>query len=87
LEVKSGSQTYEVIANIRREGGRIVLDGAHIEGSGAGQFGTGMLREIREAVRQFGQEQGASEVVVNPGIRTSGANPGRAMRSFNVRVE
>lgn len=87
LEITSGGKTYEVIANVQRDGGRLVLDGAHIEGSGAEQFGAGMLREIRDAARQFAEEQGATEVTVNPGIRTSGANPGRAMRSFTVRVE
>jgi hypothetical protein len=86
LEVRTARGAYEVIANLRREGTTIILDRAHIEGSGAGQFGPALLRELRDAARQFGREQGASRVIVNPGVRTSGANPGRAMRSFHVEV-
>ncbi len=37
-----------------------------------------MLKEIRDAAKQFGREQGAKGVVIQGGARTSGANPGRA---------
>jgi len=83
VEVKAAQGAYEVMANVRREGTTLILDAAHIEGSGAGQFGPGMIRELREAARQFGREQGATEVVVNPGARTSGMTQ---MRSFRVVV-
>ena len=86
IEVKTARGVYEVLANVRRNGGTIILDKAHIQGSGAGQFGPGMIRELREAARQFGRESGATRVIVNPAIRSSGANPGRAMRSFEVEV-
>jgi len=84
LEVKTAQGTYEVISNITREGDKVVLEGAHIQGSGSGQFGPGLLKELRAAARQFMEQEGVSAVEVRPGVRTSGANPGRAMRPFTV---
>ncbi len=84
LEIKTAQGTDEVVANVTREGDKIVLEGALIQGSGAGQFGPGLLRELRAAARQFMEQEGASAVEVRPAVRTSGANPGRAMRPFTV---
>jgi len=84
LEVKTAQGTYEVIANITREGDKIVLEGAHIQGSGSGQFGPGLRKELPAAAREFMRREGVSAVEVRPGVRTSGANAGRAMRPFTV---
>lgn len=84
LEVRTAHGTYEVIANITREGDKIVLEGAHIQGR-PDEFGSGLIRELRVASQQFLQQEGVSELEVRPAVRTSGANPGRAMRSFTVK--
>jgi hypothetical protein len=84
LEIKTAQGTYEVVANITRDGDKIILEGAHVQGSGSGQFGPGLIRELRGAARQFMEQQGASKLEVRPAVRTSGANPGRAMRPFTV---
>jgi len=87
LEVQGAKGTYEVIANITREGDTIILEGAHMQGSGAGQFGgKELLKEIREAAKQFGKEQGAKEVVIQGGARTSGANPGHVPPPIRIKV-
>lgn len=88
LEVKGAKGTYEVIANISREGDTIIVEDAHMQGSGAGQFGeTQLLNEIREAAKQFGREQGVKEVVIQGGARTSGANPGHIPPPIRIKVQ
>ncbi|MFN7543641.1 MAG: RHS repeat domain-containing protein [Acidobacteriota bacterium] len=88
LEVQGARGTYQVIANISREGDTIILQGAHMQGSGAGQFGgKELLKEIREAAKQFGREQGAKEVVIQGGARTSGANPGHIPPPIRIKVQ
>jgi hypothetical protein len=46
--------------------------------------GPGLLKELRAALRQFMEQQGASALEVRTAVRTSGANPGRAIRPFTV---
>lgn len=59
-----------------------------MQGSGAGQFGgKELVREIREAAKQFGKEQGAKEVIIQGGARTSGANPGHTPPPFRISVQ
>ncbi len=67
------------IAEMIRDGDRLILNGAHIEGAGT-------LKEALNAAKAFGREQGAKEVVIQGGIRTTGANPGHAPRPISIKV-
>jgi len=68
-----------VIAEVMREGDTLFLRGAHIEGQGT-------MREAIQAARAFGQEQGAKRVIIEGGIRTTGANPGHTPRPITVET-
>jgi len=63
----------EVIAEALKVGNTLVLKGAHISGQGT-------LREALEAAKAFGREQGVTRVVIEGGIRSTGANPGHIPR-------
>lgn len=66
-----------VAAEMVRDGDKLVLKGAHIEGSGT-------LKEALSAAKSFGREQGVKEVVIEGGIRTTGANPGHLPRPITI---
>ena len=64
------------MANVRREGGTLILDKAHIAAEGGNSaIGAGIRTELRQAAEQLGREQGATEVIINPGARLGGAGP------------
>ena len=76
IQVKSAKGTYEVMANMRWEGKTLILDRTHIAAEGGvSAIGSGIRTELREAAIQFGKQQGASEVVINPGVRLGGLGP------------
>jgi RHS repeat-associated protein len=85
LQVRTAKGAYEVMANVSREGGTLILDRAHIAAeAGVGAFGAGMRTELREAAIQFGRERGATEVIVKPGVRLGGRG---AVSPIRVKVE
>jgi hypothetical protein len=73
LEVQTAKGTYEVMANMRWEGRKLILDRTHIwtEG-GPGSLGAGLRSELRRAAEQFMKQRGATEIVVNSGKRLGG---------------
>lgn len=79
---RNGSE-ITVITNQSIEGNRLVLNGLHIDGAGAG---TSSIRELRQFARDLGRQQGVDQVVIRGGIRTTGANPGHTPRDIIVRV-
>jgi RHS repeat-associated protein len=66
-----------VMAEVIRDGDRLILRGAHIEGNGT-------LKEALSAAKAFGREQGVKEVVIEGGARTTGANPGHFPRPITI---
>jgi RHS repeat-associated protein len=76
--------TVEVIASMTKEGDQLILRGAHIDGPGPATMG---IRELGGFARQLGQQEGASEVVVEGAARTTGARVGHIPRPFVFKVE
>jgi len=70
------------MANMTKEGDKLVLKGVHV-GEGT-KLTNG---EIREAARELGRQQGVSTVEVRGGVRTGGANAGQAPPPFTVKVK
>lgn len=66
-----------VMAEMVRDGDKLILRGAHIEGSGT-------LKEALSAAKAFGREQGVKQVVIEGGTRTTGANPGHVPRPIII---
>jgi len=66
-----------VITEVVRDGDRMILRGTHIEGEGT-------LKEALSAAKSFGRDQGAKSVVIEGGVRTTGANPGHAPRPITL---
>ena len=74
---KGANGEARVITEMVRDGDKLVLRGTHIEGDGT-------LKEALAAAKSFGREQGAKQVVIEGGVRTTGANPGRAPRPITI---
>ena len=68
-----------VAAEMVRDGDRLILRGAHVEGNGT-------LKEALSAAKSFGREQGVKEVVIEGGVRTTGANPGHLPRPITINT-
>jgi hypothetical protein len=68
-----------VAAEMVRDGDRLILKGAHIEGNGT-------LKEALSAAKSFGREQGVKEVVIQGGVRTTGASPGHLPRPISIKT-
>jgi hypothetical protein len=69
-----------VAAEMVQDGDRLILRGVHIEGDAT-------LKEALSAAKSFGRERGAKEVVIEGGVRTTGAKPGHLPRSITVNTE
>ena len=74
----------EVIASMKREGARIILSGAHIDGPGAGKMG---IRELSAFAKQFGRNENVKEIIIEGAKRTTGARPGHVPRPFTFSVD
>lgn len=83
IRIDGENGPMEVITNLSQNGNQLVLSGLHIQGSGAG---SSSLRELREAAREIGSAYGASEVLIQGGERSSGANPGHTPRDISIKV-
>ncbi|HVA50374.1 MAG TPA: hypothetical protein VNH11_28730 [Pirellulales bacterium] len=82
--VASGASTVTAIAEMELTGDTLTLRGMHVDGAGRGSSSLG---ELREMVRELGRQQGAKEVVILGGMRTTGANPGKLPRPIKIRIE
>lgn len=76
------------VANVVKEGSRVVLKKVHVQGSGANSLGVRELRRLeREFAEEIGRREGVKEVVIEGGARTSGSNPGKIPHSRTYKVE
>jgi RHS repeat-associated protein len=66
-----------VAAEVIRDGERLILRGAHIEGDGT-------LKEALSAAKSFGREQGVKQIIIEGGLRTTGAKPGHLPRPITI---
>ena len=74
----------EMMAEMLKEGERLVLKGAHIQGSGPG---TSSFGELIGMARELGKSEGVKEVVIEGAKRTTGAAVGKIPKPFTVKVE
>src|SRR5436309_2382001 len=82
---KAGILEIEVIANMRRVGETIHLSETHFARNQGGTIGLQQLRECGcDFLRQHGK--GATELVVHPAVRTTGARPGMAPSSITITL-
>ena len=77
------SGTISVFANMERRGTTLYLRKLHIDGAGPGTVGISALRSV---ARDIGRGQGVKTVVIQGGVRTTGARPGRRPRSITIQV-
>jgi hypothetical protein len=75
--------TIEVITEMEKEGSQLIFTGTHIDGPGAGTMG---IRELGEFARQFGRQEGVSEIIVCGALRTTGAKIGHIPRPIRFKV-
>jgi RHS repeat-associated protein len=80
LAIQTAKGEVEVMANVSKNGDKLVLSNVHVSGEGLGPGIT------KQAARELGAQEGVNEVTVQGGQRTSGANPGHTPISFTVRV-
>ncbi|MGH2585926.1 MAG: hypothetical protein ACRDJE_13520 [Dehalococcoidia bacterium] len=83
VRCESDQGTIEVISGLRIGEDTAYLDGLHIDGPGAGRIG---VRELYAMARAIGHQLGVSQLVIQGGVRTTGANPGRMPRPIVLRV-
>jgi RHS repeat-associated protein len=76
LTVDTSKGTVEVISNIAQEGETLTLSGLHITGPGAGTLGIAGINELKQAAAEFGASRGASQVIIQGAVRTTGRNVG-----------
>ena len=59
---------------------RLVMDSVHVDGLGL------TLPRIREVAQVFGEVEDVVEVIIQGGVRTSGARPGSRPTPIRVKV-
>jgi len=70
----------KVIGDVVREGDAVIIRGAHIQGDAT-------LKEVLDAARRYGREQGVKRVIIEGARRTTGANPGHVPKTITVEVK
>jgi len=83
FKIQGQNGELSVVADIVKNGNKLILNGMHIDGPGAG---TSSLGELRDIVRTLGQQYGVDEVIIKGGTRTTGANPGKVPRTIIIKV-
>jgi hypothetical protein len=83
LQAETAHGTIEAIADLRIEGDAAYPDQLHLDGPGAGAVG---VRDLLRLARELGQHLGLKRLVVQGGVRTTGANPGHLPRPINLPV-
>ena len=76
--------TVEVITNVRFDEQTAYLDELHVDGPGAGSMG---VRDLRVLARELARQLQVRRVVIQGGVRTTGARPGRVPRQVTIRIE
>ena len=82
FRLRLGTETLDLMANVRIEGDLLVLSGLHIQGSSANRVGAGKLLALGRWVRM---ELGVDELRIEGGTRATGANPGHSPRPIVFR--
>jgi hypothetical protein len=83
---RSGEVEIEVIANMNRQGNRIILDKAHFTKNAGDKLLPNQLQEFgRDFLRQHGN--GATELVIQGATRTTGAAPGKVPPPITIKLE
>lgn len=77
FEVAGGEARF--VGELVRSGDDLFLRGSHIEGNAT-------LREVYQAARQFGREQGVKRVIIEGGKRTTGKVPGHIPRPLTIET-
>jgi hypothetical protein len=78
----------EIVGNLSRSENRITVDGVHFTKNAGGTLGPKQLQDFgRDFLRQHGN--GATELVINPAPRTSGATAGTgvAPKPITIKLE
>jgi len=83
---RAGNLEIEIIANMRKVGNILHLDGTHFTRNTGGTLRAQQLRGFgRDFLKQHGK--GATELVVHPAVRTSGAKPGVASGPITITLD
>jgi hypothetical protein len=82
---KAGNIEIEIIGNMSRSGNTITLEGVHFTKNAGGALGPKQLQEFgRDFLRQHGH--GATELVIKPAVRTTGATAGTAVAPKPITI-
>jgi hypothetical protein len=79
--IRTESGVVTVMANLIRSADRLIVDQVHVDGQGLS------LSRIRQVAHVFGVVEDVVEVVVQGGVRTSGAHPGSRPTPIKVKVK
>lgn len=82
VEVHTPWGSLDVMAEVTLSERVLRLDGMHIGGNPAKNWGAAALRDIAQGVME---ELDVDEIHIVGGVRTTGANPGRASRPRRLR--
>ena len=87
MNSRDKNTTFSYDANSTRlsvEGDALRLSGLHVDGDRPNKFGS---RDLLRLARELRQSQGARVVVVEGGIRTTGASPGHLPRPIIIKLK
>ena len=76
--------TIEVITNVWLEAQTAYLDELHVDGPGAGSMG---IQDQLALARELGRQLQVRRLVIQGGVRTTGAKPGRVPRPVTILIE
>src|SRR5207249_9884435 len=82
--LRSGVTEIEIIANMRREGDTLILEGLHLA-KNLGEHLT--LSQLTDFAKAFARHQGVKEIRVLGAKRTTGRTSGRIPKPFIIEVE
>ena len=86
LSVNTSKGAVEIISNIAQEGETLTLSQLHIGGQEAGALGRAGINELKDAAAAFGAQRGASQVIIQGGVRTSGKLIGTTPKPIVIKV-
>jgi hypothetical protein len=81
--VKIGEEEIDVMANMVKDGSKLVLNRLHIGGNSAGKIG---VKNLYNAAREIGRQNGATEVIINGGTRSTGKFVGQVPSQVVINV-
>jgi hypothetical protein len=83
LLVIAGTVRLEVITELVLVGDALLARGLHVSGQGPGTASAPLLRR---AARELGQQWNARRVIIEGGVRTTGARPGHPPRRLVIPI-